>query len=467
MADQPWHELPPEIVAGPAPELADVRRRDDRGRRERPGVRSAARGAVGRRYPGRGPGGAAPLPGRDRGGRSRRPARRLLGPRAGARCAPGAAWNRCSAPTGSARGSPGGVSPPPACEAGLEPDTLYLLAESIFAYIDVLSAESAEGHALEQSAAASEAELRRRRLVRMLVREPRSTPPRSRRRRADAGWALPRTLAVLAIGGEQRGAAASRLPAGTISEAIGELTCAIVADPDGPGPAARRSSGRSTRRRRPRRAWVRRSTGPRPRISFVRARAALELAGADAPAGRARERAGELLLRSDPGSPASWPPIGSHRSTGSRPGRAQRLSETLRVAGRAGTAAQVAERLGVAPADGALPARRGCASCSAGRSTIPTGGSGWSWRCGRRRQRRAGRPQRRPEARVRGSGSGSGSRRDLGSERTGGELVVPRVGDRDLVLPGVARRGTRSSPGPPSTRYQSALVSNQVIWVIL
>jgi hypothetical protein len=46
-------------------------------------------------------------------------------------------------------------------DAGLEPETLYLLAESIFAYIDVLSAQSAEGHALEQSAAASEAQLRR------------------------------------------------------------------------------------------------------------------------------------------------------------------------------------------------------------------------------------------------------------------------------------------------------------------
>src|SRR5581483_9107845 len=57
-------------------------------------------------------------------------------------------------------------------EADLEPETLYLLAESIFAYIDVLSAESAEGHALEQSAAASEAQLRRRRLVRVLVRDP-------------------------------------------------------------------------------------------------------------------------------------------------------------------------------------------------------------------------------------------------------------------------------------------------------
>ncbi len=87
-------------------------------------------------------------------------------------------------------------------EAGLEPETLYLLAESIFAYIDVLSAESAEGHALEQSAAAGEAELRRRRLVRMLVRDPAADPTavRGRRQRrrlaaaADAGG-------VLAIGG--------------------------------------------------------------------------------------------------------------------------------------------------------------------------------------------------------------------------------------------------------------------------
>ena len=46
--------------------------------------------------------------------------------------------------------------------AGLAPATLYQLAESIFAYIDVLSAETAEGHALEQTAAAGEAELIRR-----------------------------------------------------------------------------------------------------------------------------------------------------------------------------------------------------------------------------------------------------------------------------------------------------------------
>ena len=89
--------------------------------------------------------------------------------------------------------------------AGLEPDTLYLLAESIFAYIDVLSAESAEGHALEQSAAAGEAELRRRRLVRMLVREPPPSPTRVERRggRGAAG-SCRAALAAVAIGGDGR-----------------------------------------------------------------------------------------------------------------------------------------------------------------------------------------------------------------------------------------------------------------------
>ena len=76
-------------------------------------------------------------------------------------------------------------------EAGLEPDTLYLLAESLFAYIDVLSAESAEGHALEQSAVAGEAELRRRRLVRLLVREPPAEARAVRAAANEAGWQLP------------------------------------------------------------------------------------------------------------------------------------------------------------------------------------------------------------------------------------------------------------------------------------
>src|SRR3954464_4441817 len=45
---------------------------------------------------------------------------------------------------------------------GLEPGTLYVLAEAIFAYIDELSGDSIEGYAREQAAAAGELQRRRR-----------------------------------------------------------------------------------------------------------------------------------------------------------------------------------------------------------------------------------------------------------------------------------------------------------------
>src|ERR687891_2920853 len=55
---------------------------------------------------------------------------------------------------------------------GLAPDAIYALGEAIFAYIDELSAESAEGYAEEQTAAAGESERRRRRLVRVFAQDP-------------------------------------------------------------------------------------------------------------------------------------------------------------------------------------------------------------------------------------------------------------------------------------------------------
>src|ERR671919_239278 len=59
---------------------------------------------------------------------------------------------------------------------GLAPDAIYALGEAIFAYIDELSAESAEGYTEEQTAAAGERERRRRRLVRLLSQDPPAGP---------------------------------------------------------------------------------------------------------------------------------------------------------------------------------------------------------------------------------------------------------------------------------------------------
>ena len=233
-------------------------------------------------------------------------------------------------------------------EAGLEPATLYQLAESVFAYIDVLSAESAEGHALEQSAAASEAELRRRRLVRLLVRDPPAELAAVESAAAEAGWLLPRMLAVVAIAGEYRSAAASRLPAGTIHEVIGELSCAVIGDPDGPG---RRQAVTQAIEDAGARAGLGTSVDwTQARISFARARGALALAGEAPGLVIARDRAGELLLRHDPLLAAELAADRLAPLDELSPGSRRRLTETLSVwLAEQGRLGQVAQRLGIHP----------------------------------------------------------------------------------------------------------------------
>jgi PucR C-terminal helix-turn-helix domain/GGDEF-like domain len=181
--------------------------------------------------------------------------------------------------------------------AGFDPDTLYLLAESLFAYIDVLSAESAEGHALEQSAAAGEAEGRRRRLVRMLVREPAVEPEAIHASAREADWPLPRRLAAIVIDGDDREAVIAALPTEAIAETIGESLVVILPDPDGPG---RRTALQRAINGGGARAGLGTTVDwPDGAISLARARAALELADGPARLVVARENAGELLLRSD------------------------------------------------------------------------------------------------------------------------------------------------------------------------
>src|SRR6059058_5927854 len=57
-------------------------------------------------------------------------------------------------------------------DAGLAPEKLCSLADAIFAYIDELSADSVEGFAQAQQAAAGERERRRRRVLTALLGEP-------------------------------------------------------------------------------------------------------------------------------------------------------------------------------------------------------------------------------------------------------------------------------------------------------
>src|SRR3954451_10311142 len=83
--------------------------------------------------------------------------------------------------------------------ANLSPDVIYRLGEAIFAYIDELSAESAEGYAEEQSAAAGESQRRRRRLVRLLAQDPPVGAEVIRTAAQAAAWPPPRSLAALVV----------------------------------------------------------------------------------------------------------------------------------------------------------------------------------------------------------------------------------------------------------------------------
>jgi hypothetical protein len=235
-------------------------------------------------------------------------------------------------------------------EAGLEPEVLYVLAESIFAYIDVLSAESAEGHALEQSAMVGEVDLQRRRLVRMLVREPPLEAAAIQAAALEAGWVLPRSLAVLAIGGENRTAPLPGLPAGTITEAIGELTCAILEDPDAPG--RRATIERAVAGTQARAGLGTTVDWSQARVSFARARAALALAPSNVASGVviAREHTGELLLRSDPALAAELAAERLAPLDGLSAGSRRRLETTLAAwLAEQGRVGAVAAALGIHP----------------------------------------------------------------------------------------------------------------------
>lgn len=133
--------------------------------------------------------------------------------------------------------------------ADLDPETISLLAESIFAYIEEISADSVEGFAEARSRVEDERRRRRRELVTLLLREPPAEEADVRAAAAGAGWRLPRTAAALAVPEGAVDRLVSRMPADTLGAGMDGVGCLVVPDPEGPGRAAeieragRRSAG--------------------------------------------------------------------------------------------------------------------------------------------------------------------------------------------------------------------------------
>ena len=235
---QPWRDLPPDAATVFAPGLPALAEEIIEAIRQ--GVPEYAlplEGSFGRGAAARGGGGAAPLPRpvRQR-GRRRRPAPRdlhraragraarrpplealLAAYRLGARVA----WRRQAA-AGEA--------------AGLEPDTLYLLAESIFAYIDEISPNRSRAMRWSRPPPRGRPNAAAARWHGLLVQDPPADREAIAPAAQAAGWELPDTAGC---GGRRaprmptawpcawgRARSRSATPAGV---------CALVPDPDAPG----------------------------------------------------------------------------------------------------------------------------------------------------------------------------------------------------------------------------------------
>ena len=410
MADQPWHELPPEIARVLRPLLARRRRRDHRGgaRRSRP-TRRRSRGSSARASARASQealrhflaeieaGGPVAARGRVQGARPRRDARGAQ-PRVAAQRLPGRRARRLAAVRrGRRRGrassptrctcSPSRSSPTSTCSRPSRPRATR--------------SSSRRPRARPSCAAAGWCGCWS------------ASPPldtgadRGRRERgrlaaaADASrwWRSPgerRELAALApaAGHDRRGDRRAR-------------RCAIVPDPDGPGRRAAIERAIARRRRARRARHDGRLARARRQLRAARGRRSSWRDGRPALI-VARDRAGELLLRSDPRLAVEFAadrlaPLAA--AAGGLPRAPDR--DAARVARRAGPARSGRRAAGHPSADRPLPARRGCASCSgrARRSRRSASGSSWRSARGRRdgqllRRRPGARAQARARARA-------------------------------------------------------------------
>jgi hypothetical protein len=230
----------------------------------------------------------------------------------------------------------------------VDPEQLSLLAESIFAYIDELSAESIEGYAREQAARAGERQGRRHHLIRLVVEG--APADEVEQAAAAVGWPLPRALAVLACDYFDAERLASRVGQGSVAAALDGCCCLLLPDPDAPG------------RREALIAALRKTTSaigptvavPEARRSFARARECLRLQahGTLAAGGLvvAEEQLATLVLYNDPALLAELAARCLAPLRELTPSAAERLHETLREwLRRQGSVPDVAAALHVHP----------------------------------------------------------------------------------------------------------------------
>ena len=237
--------------------------------------------------------------------------------------------------------------------AGFDAEALSLLAESIFAFIEELSADSVEGYAEARTRQEGERRRRQRELLLLLLRDP---PAEEADLRAAAAAVR---LARPARGRRDRlrrgGARADRArgcPPTRWSAALDGEGCAVVPDPEGPGRAAEHRAAR----------WPAGRAALGPAVALGRAgrhpgrsrapRWARAEAGAigRGPAARRRRPRRPAAVRGPRASSSASPRAGWPPSTSSPRRRARRMEETaLAYVREGGNAAAMARSLDLHP----------------------------------------------------------------------------------------------------------------------
>jgi len=114
--------------------------------------------------------------------------------------------------------------------------TLSLLAEALFVFLDEIAALSAEGYAQTQAQVAGELQRRRRRLVGLLLAEPPAAVEAIDEMTRLAQWRQPRQLSVVVLTGRQpQGGRVPALPAEVLQDLDRTPPVLIAPDPYGPG----------------------------------------------------------------------------------------------------------------------------------------------------------------------------------------------------------------------------------------
>ncbi len=236
-----------------------------------------------------------------------------------------------------------------AIAGGLDSATLALLAESIFAYIDEISAESVDGYASAQAASAGERSRERQGLVRALIAGE-LDETEAQARAAAAEWPLPRRLAALAADHRDAERVATIVGEGALGARIDGLVCVLVGDPDAPGRLERIRRALDTRLAAlgPTTPW------PAAAQSFARAVACVRLAQRGVlPSGGlivARDQLGALALHADPPLLRELAQSRLEPLDGLTAAARARLEATLLAwLRRQGTVAAIAEELHVHP----------------------------------------------------------------------------------------------------------------------